>query len=429
MSQAHRVVIVGGGFGGLACARGLKRANVEVTVIDRRNFHLFQPLLYQVATGELSPANIASPIRSILQKQKNCQVLLGAVSGIDLKTQAVQIDERQVPFDSLVIATGSTHSYFGHEEWSEQAPGLKTIEDATEIRKRILYAFERANLATSEEERRAALTFVIVGAGPTGVELSGALSDVGHNMLSKEFRGGHPEELRIILCEGQPDPLGMYPPPLVKKTREELDRLGVELMTSSKVIDIQDDHVVVKHGDEENRIYTRTVIWAAGVRASLLGKIVADATGAETNRVGKILVNNNLSVEEHENLFVIGDLAFLKNEAGDPLPALAPVAMQQGSYVANLIKDRVNGKSGSSKPFHYSDRGSMAVIGRYAAIALVGKKKRQVSGIMAWFIWLFVHLMEITQFRNRLMVLFLWGWTYLTRDRSARLITGKLPRE
>ena len=429
MSQAHRVVIVGGGFAGLACARSLKRADAEVTVIDRRNFHLFQPLLYQVATGELSPANIASPIRSILQKQKNCQVLLGAVSGIDLETQFVQIDDRQIPFDSLVIATGSTHSYFGHDEWSEQAPGLKTIEDATEIRKRILYAFERANLATSEEERRAALTFVIVGAGPTGVELSGALADVGLNILSKEIRGGHPEELRIILCEGQPDPLGMYPPPLVKKAREELDRLGVELMTSSMVIDIQDDHVVVKHGDEQSRINTQTVIWAAGVRASSLGKIVAEATGAEMNRVGKVLVNDNLSVGKHENLFVIGDLAFLKNEAGDPLPALAPVAMQQGSYVANLLKNRIEGKVSASKPFHYNDRGSMAVIGRYAAIALVGKNKRQVSGIMAWFIWLFVHLMEITQFRNRLMVLFLWGWTYLTRDRSARLITGKLPRE
>lgn len=429
MSQAHRVVIVGGGFAGLACARSLKRADAEVTVIDRRNFHLFQPLLYQVATGELSPANIASPIRSILQKQKNCQVLLGAVSGIDLETQFVQIDDRQIPFDSLVIATGSTHSYFGHDEWSEQAPGLKTIEDATEIRKRILYAFERANLATSEEERRAALTFVIVGAGPTGVELSGALADVGLNILSKEIRGGHPEELRIILCEGQPDPLGMYPPPLVKKAREELERLGVELMTSSMVIDIQDDHVVVKHGDEESRINTQTVIWAAGVRASSLGKIVAEATGAEMNRVGKVLVNDNLSVGKHENLFVIGDLAFLKNEAGDPLPALAPVAMQQGSYVANFLKNRIEGKASASKPFHYNDRGSMAVIGRYAAIALVGKNKRQVSGIMAWFIWLFVHLMEITQFRNRLMVLFLWGWTYLTRDRSARLITGKLPRE
>ncbi|WP_339748410.1 NAD(P)/FAD-dependent oxidoreductase [uncultured Rubinisphaera sp.] len=429
MSQAHRVVIVGGGFAGLACARSLKRADAEVTVIDRRNFHLFQPLLYQVATGELSPANIASPIRSILQKQKNCQVLLGAVSGIDLETQFVQIDDRQIPFDSLVIATGSTHSYFGHDEWSEQAPGLKTIEDATEIRKRILYAFERANLATSEEERRAALTFVIVGAGPTGVELSGALADVGLNILSKEIRGGHPEELRIILCEGQPDPLGMYPPPLVKKAREELDRLGVELMTSSMVIDIQDDHVIVKHGDEESRINTQTVIWAAGVRASSLGKIVAEATGAEMNRVGKVLVNDNLSVGKHENLFVIGDLAFLKNEAGDPLPALAPVAMQQGSYVANLLKNCIEGKASASKPFHYNDRGSMAVIGRYAAIALVGKNKRQVSGIMAWFIWLFVHLMEITQFRNRLMVLFLWGWTYLTRDRSARLITGKLPRE
>tara|TARA_R110002020_G_scaffold28548_2_gene90853 strand:+ start:504 stop:1793 length:1290 start_codon:yes stop_codon:yes gene_type:complete len=429
MSQAHRVVIVGGGFAGLACARSLKRADAEVTVIDRRNFHLFQPLLYQVATGELSPANIASPIRSILQKQKNYQVLLGAVSGIDLETQFVQIDDRQIPFDSLVIATGSTHSYFGHDEWSEQAPGLKTIEDATEIRKRILYAFERANLATSEEERRAALTFVIVGAGPTGVELSGALADVGLNILSKEIRGGHPEELRIILCEGQPDPLGMYPPPLVKKAREELDRLGVELMTSSMVIDIQDDHVIVKHGDEESRINTQTVIWAAGVRASSLGKIVAEATGAEMNRVGKVLVNDNLSVGKHENLFVIGDLAFLKNEAGDPLPALAPVAMQQGSYVANLLKNCIEGKASASKPFHYNDRGSMAVIGRYAAIALVGKNKRQVSGIMAWFIWLFVHLMEITQFRNRLMVLFLWGWTYLTRDRSARLITGKLPRE
>ncbi len=427
MGGSHRVVIVGGGFGGLACAQALKKVPVEVTLIDRRNFHLFQPLLYQVATGDLSPANIASPLRAILRHQKNCRVVLGNVESIDVHEQVVRTAGESFSYDTLVVAAGSTHSYFGHDEWAEFAPGLKTVEDATQIRNRILAAFEVAALETDAERRRAALTFAIIGAGPTGVELAGALSELGHYLLRNDFPGIDPSEMTIVLCEAGKEPLEMYPEPLIKKTREALSRLHVRLMTGGMVTEIHPNHIVVQTGKESfETLKTCNVIWAAGVQASPLGKILAESTGVEQARAGKIPVQHDLSIPGYPNIYVIGDLAAAKSKDGQPLPALAPVAMQQGKYVAGRISKLVHGDPEvTDKPFEYRDRGSMAVIGRYSAVAVVGPKKWQLSGWLAWLAWLFIHLMEITQFRNRLIVLIQWGWTYWTRDRSARLITNR----
>lgn len=423
MEMPHRIVVVGGGFAGLTCVRNFRKSSAEVVLIDRNNYHLFQPLLYQVATGELSPANIASPLRSIVRRQKNCMVLLGEVTGFDPAQRKIHLADGQVPYDTLVVAAGAKHSYFGNDQWEPFAPGLKTIEQATDIRRRVLYAFEAAESEEYSERRSAWLTFVIVGGGPTGVELSGALSEISHHMMKHDFRRIKPEETRIILVEGGQHVLSMYPESLCERARRDLEKLSVEVRTGCMVTSITPTQVTMKCGDQEETIDTRTVIWGAGVAASTLGRKLAEATEAETDRVGRVVVQPDLSLTGYPEIFVIGDLAHCKDEEGRPLPGLAPVAMQQGEYVAKLVDRRIRKKQTETpEPFRYRDRGSMAVIGRYSAIAKVGSWK--LSGLIAWLMWLFLHLMEITQFRNRLLVLTQWGWTYMTHDRAARLITG-----
>ncbi|QDU37849.1 NADH dehydrogenase-like protein [Maioricimonas rarisocia] len=420
-TKQHRVVVVGGGFGGLEVARELRGAPVDVTLVDRRNFHLFQPLLYQVATGELSPANIAAPLRAIFRRQKNCQVLLGEVTGFDVDRRRVLLRDGELDYDSLVVAAGSTHSYFGHNEWESHAPGLKSVEDATRMRKKILLAFEAAEREPDPERRRAWLTFVLVGGGPTGVELAGALSEIARHTFRKDFRHIDPAEANIIIVEAADKPLHVYSDHLAGKASEALRQLGVEVRTRTKVVDIQEDHVVLESEEGHETLPTRTVLWTAGVAASPLGRLLADATDATTDRIGRVQVEPDLTLPGHPDLFVIGDLAHCADKDGRPLPGLAPVAIQQGSYVADVIASRLQNKP-APPPFTYKDHGSMAVIGRYAAIARVGRF--ELSGLFAWLLWLMLHLMEITLFQNRLLVLIQWGWAYFFRSRAARLITG-----
>jgi NADH dehydrogenase len=414
-------VIVGGGFGGLFAARSLRRAAVEVTLIDRRNFHLFQPLLYQVATGSLSPANIATPLRSIVKRQKNCQVMMAEVTGLDVAGRQVLLADGQVPYDQLVIATGVRHNYFGHSEWEPLAPGLKTVEDATGIRARILLAFESAERVADPARVREWLSFVIVGGGPTGVELAGALAEIANHTLRHEFRSIVPSDAHVILVEGADRVLPSYPPVLSGKARESLVRLGVDVRTGARVTQVAADAVTVEVEGGSQRIACRTVLWAAGVQASPLGQVLAHAAGAPLDRAGRVIVERNLSVPGHPDVFVIGDLAHFADQGATPLPGIAPVAMQQGRYVARLIERRRRGES--LPPFHYVHRGNMATIGRKLAVAEIGRLK--FGGTWAWLAWLFIHLMNLVQFENRLLVLAQWTWNYFTRNRSARLITER----
>jgi NADH dehydrogenase len=421
-ARKHRVVIVGGGFGGLNAARALRTAPVDVSLIDVRNFHLFQPLLYQVATGALSPANIAAPLRAILERQRNCSVLLGEVRDFDLQRRVVVVDGEQpneVPYDTLIVAAGSRHSYFGHPEWESLAPGLKTIEDATEIRQRVLRAFELAERSTSAGERRMLLNFVIVGGGPTGVELAGALAEIAHHSLEHEFRSINPGDAKIRLVEAGDRVLEAYPPELSAKAQKSLEQLGVEVLVSSRVTEVAADHVIMTTKNSQAKWPTKTVIWAAGVQASPLAKRLAEATGAALDRAGRIAVEPDLSIKGHPEILVIGDMANFMHQGGKPLPGVAQVAIQQGRYAAKLIEARLAGKQ--PPPFHYKDLGSLATIGRRAAVADFGKLR--FSGAFAWFLWLVVHLIQLVNFRNRLLVFLQWGWNYITYDRSARLIT------
>ncbi len=427
-TAAHRVVIIGGGFGGLLAAQALNKTPTQVTLIDRRNFHLFQPLLYQVATGALSPANIAAPLRAVLKKQRNTQVLLGEVTGFDLAAKAVILkDGANVPFDSLILATGSTHHYFGHDEWAERAPGLKTIEDATEIRRRVLDAFERAERASDPKEKARLLTFVVVGGGPTGVEMAGAISELAKYTLRADFRTFNPATARVILVEGQNRVLGAFHEKLSAKAKAALESLGIEVRLDCHVTAIEPDHVAVKPDagkGEPERIETETVVWAAGVKASPLGKLLADAVGVQVDRAGRVPVNPDCTVGNRPDVFVIGDLANHPGADGKPLPGLAPVAMQQGEYVAGAIVRRIRGESPKG-PFRYHDKGSMATIGRAKAVAeSMGFK---FSGFIAWLAWLFIHIMYLARFENRVLVLFQWFWNYITRNRTARLITNVRP--
>jgi NADH dehydrogenase len=421
MTSTHRVVIVGGGFGGLQAARSLKRAPVQVTLIDRRNFHLFQPLLYQVATGGLSPANIAAPLRSVLRRQKNVEVILGDAVDIDVAGRRVILSDGEVPYDTLIVAAGATHSYFGRDEWAALAPGLKTVEDATEIRRRILLAFEAAEREPDAKRREAWMTFVLVGGGPTGCELAGALSEIARHTLRDDFRRINPWDAKLILVEASDRVLSAYPPELSAKARESLERLGITVRTGTLVTDIHEDDVVLKSGERTEQVPARTVIWAAGVKASNLGKALATQTGAALDRAGRVSVEPDLTLPAHPEIFVIGDMANYVHQGGKPLPGVAPVAMQQGGYAAKTIDRRLKGKS-PLPPFRYKDRGSMATIGRRAAVAQVSRFK--LSGFLAWLMWLFVHLIELIEFQNRLLVLIQWAWNYLTFNRSARLITG-----
>lgn len=420
--QAHEVVIIGGGFGGLRAASYLKNASVRVTLLDRRNFHLFQPLLYQVATGALSPANIAAPIRALLKRHTNTRVLLAEVVDVDVaKRRVVLGDGTTVSYDTLVLAAGADNHYFGHDGWQRVAPALKSIEDATGIRARILRAFESAERETDVERRRAWLTFVVVGGGPTGVELAGQLGELAHATLKREYRNYSPMDARILLLEGADRVLTAFPPELSAKALAALQRLGVEVRANTKVTDIQARSVSFQHGDQVETLQTRTVLWAAGVRGSPLGRKLAEAAGIEVDRGGRVLVQPDLTVPGYPELFVIGDLAHFTHQTGQPLPGVAPVAMQQGYYVASLIQERLRGRT--LPPFHYRDRGNLATIGRHAAIADLGWIR--FSGYFAWLTWLFIHILYLVQFQNRLLVLTQWAWNYLTRNRSARLITGE----
>ena len=422
-TSPERVVIVGGGFGGLYAAQALRNSPAAVTLIDRRNFHLFQPLLYQVATGGLSPEDIASPLRGVLKRQKNTRVLTGRVTDLDPARGVVCLEDgAEIGYDSLIVATGANHHYFGRDdEWQELAPGLKTIEDAVTIRRRVLLAFEAAERETDPQRRRALLTFVIVGGGPTGVELAGALGDLTRHTLPGEFRGFDPAETRIILVEGLDRVLTAFPPDLSRAAARALAGLGVQVRTGVLVTDIAADHVIVKDAaGNSTRIPTYTVLWGAGVRASSLGDVVARRTGAEQDRAGRLTVGPDLSLPGHANIFVIGDLAHYEQD-GAPLPGVAQVAMQQGQYVAGVLRRRRAAQP--TPPFRYRDKGILAVIGRHAAVADIGRL--HFSGYPAWLIWVFVHINFLIEFDNKLKVMTQWGWNYLTRRQGARLITGE----
>lgn len=407
MQTAH-VVIVGGGFAGLYAARALRRAPVRITIVDRHNYHLFQPLLYQVATAALNPSDIAAPIRSILRRQRNVSVLLGEATSIDVDQKAVVLkDGEKLSYDYVIVATGATHSYFGHPEWEPDAPGLKSIDDALEIRRRVLVAFETAEREEDEAARNALLTFVIVGAGPTGAELAGALSEIARQTMLRDFRRINPSSARIILVEGKERVLPTYPPGLSAKAQRQLEHLGVEVITNAVVTSLNDREVCIG----EKTIPTRTVLWAAGVKASPLARSLE----VPLDRAGRVLVNPDLTIPGHPEVFVAGDLA-----AVDDVPGVAPAAIQEGNHTAANIERAVAGKP--LKPFHYFDKGSLATIGRAAAVADIRGIK--LSGFIAWVAWLTIHIFFLIGFRNRFLVITQWAWAYVTYQRGARLITG-----
>ncbi|MBL8211999.1 MAG: NAD(P)/FAD-dependent oxidoreductase [Bryobacterales bacterium] len=419
--KPHQVVIIGGGFGGLYAARRFSGAPVKVTVIDRRNFHLFQPLLYQVATGGLSPGDIAAPIRTTLRRQKNAEVLLGTVTDLKPDAKLVVVDNtREIAYDSLIVATGATHSYFGRPEWEKFAPGLKTLEDATEIRRRLLFAFEAAEREASPELRREWLTFVIVGGGPTGVELAGAIGEVANQTLRDEFRHINPEESRIILLDASPRILSTYPEELSAQAVNQLIGLNVRTRTGLRVTNIDERGVTYLNNGDEEHIAARSVFWAAGVQASPMGKLLYDRTGAKLDRAGRVVVQPNLSIEGFPEIFVIGDLAAVVSE-GKPVPGVAPAAMQMGRFAADEIRRRVQGQA-EPGTFRYMDKGSLAVIGRAHAVADFGSVR--LSGLIAWLAWLFIHLMYLVGFQNRILVFVQWAFHYFTFSRGARIIVG-----
>jgi NADH:ubiquinone reductase (H+-translocating) len=437
-NAAPRVVIVGAGFGGLNAAQALGHANARITVIDRKNYHTFQPLLYQVATAGLSPGEIAAPIRSILSSHKNVEVLMVEVTGFDLGRRKVETPDGEIPYDYLIVAAGASHAYFGHEDWEPFAPGLKTIEDALEIRRRVLLAFELAERQVAAGAAAAPLNFVVVGGGPTGVELAGTLAEISRHALAHEYRAIDPKSAHILLLEGGPRILPAYAEDLSRSAQEQLQHLGVEVRTSSVVTQIEPGAIHVG----ETRLAATVILWAAGVAASPLGKKL----DAPVDRAGRVLVQNDLSLPGHPEVFVIGDLAALKDENGSLLPGVAPVALQEGNYVAKLIRRDIESSSTSAPgtapkpgapflassarsreverrpPFRYWDKGSLATIGRAAAVAEFGKI--HISGFIAWLAWLFVHILFLIGFRNRLLVFIQWAWSYVTYERGARLITG-----
>ena len=422
MPGQHRVIILGGGFAGLLAAQKLKRAPVHVRLFDRRNFHLFQPLMYQVATGSLSPGEIAAPLRSVLSRHKNTEVLLGEAADIDPASKRIILkDGAQFEYDSLIVATGSQTSYYGNDAWREVAPSLKSVEEATAIRHKILVAFERAERATTPEDVRAWLTFVIVGAGATGLELAGALAEIANETLKHDFRNINPAEARILLVEGGPRILPAFPEDLSLKAENLLAKLGVEILKGVKVTRIDETGVTLERATGSESLHAKTVLWAGGVTINEFGRILAERVHAETDRIGRILVTPQLTVPNHPDIFVVGDLALATDANGKPLPGVAQVAMQGGAYAAKVIRARVE-KEPEPGPFHYFDKGDMAVIGRAAAVANIFGF--HLSGLPAWLVWLFIHLMYIVEFQSRILVFIQWGFEYLTFSRGARLITG-----
>ena len=426
----HRVVILGGGFGGLSAAQALKRAAVQVTLLDRRNFHLFQPLLYQVATGSLSPGEIAAPLRSVLRKQKNTEVLLGEAADIDPHKNLLTLsDGAQFEYDSLIVSTGSQTSYYGNDSWRKNAPSLKTVEEATNIRQKILLAFECAERSASEAEARAWLTFVIVGAGATGLELAGALAEIANETLKHDFRRINPSEAQILLVEGGPRILAAFPEDLAEKAERLVSRLGVKVLKGVKVTNVDAEGVTFERGATTERLAAKTVLWAGGVTTNEFGRTLAKRTEAQTDRIGRIPVTPQLTIPNFPNIFVVGDLALANDKYGKPLPGVAQVAMQGGAYAAKVIRARVE-KKPEPLPFHYFNKGDMAVIGRAAAVANIFGL--HLSGLLAWLVWLFIHLIYIVEFQSRVMVFIQWGIQFVTFSRGARLITGDAaapPRE
>ena len=408
-----RVVIIGGGFGGLEAAKALRMANVRVTLLDRQNHHLFQPLLYQVATAALSPADIAEPLRHILRKQENAEVIFGEAQRIDLDQKCVVTPDGEIAYDYLIIAAGARHSYFGHDQWEKFAPGLKSLDDALEIRRRMLLAFEIAEKTDDDAERAAAMTFVVVGAGPTGVEMAGAIAEIARVTLVKDFRHIDPSQARVLLLEGADRVLPPFTPDLSASARRQLLDIGVEVRLSTVVENVSDKGVALKGGEE---IPARTIIWAAGNAASPLG----DSLGVPLDKQGRVIVKEDCSIPGHPDVFVIGDMAHYAPGDGDrPLPGLSPVAMQQGRHVARQIQILLAG--GWTERFAYFDKGTMATIGRNKAVADAGFMR--FSGFIAWLAWLFVHVIFLVGFRNKVLVLINWAWAYATYGRGARLIT------
>ena len=417
MNSKPHVVIIGAGFGGLEAAKKLACKDLRVTVIDRTNYHLFQPLLYQVATAALSPADIAAPIRAILSKCRNVEVILAEVESVDVDAKKVKTVDLQIDYDYLILATGARHSYFGHGEWEKLAPGLKSLEDAVELRRRILMAFEYAEKINDEKARRAAMNFVIIGGGPTGVELAGAIAEISRHTLARDFRHINPSEARVILIEGDSRLLAAYPPDLSESARKQLTDLGVEVRTNSRATNLTEAGVQI--GDEF--IPCRVKIWAAGNNASFVGKTL----GVPADRAGRVIVNEDLTVPGHPEVQVIGDLANFTHQTGEPLPGISPVAMQQGRHAARNVLAMIKGRK--AKRFRYWDKGTMATIGRNKAVADL--RFLHLSGRLAWLAWLFVHIVFLVGFRNRLLVLFQWAWAYLTFDKGARLITRNFQSE
>lgn len=405
---------MGGGFGGLAAARAFARHGADVTLLDRRNFHLFQPLLYQVATGGLSPGDISSPIRSVFRRTKNVKVLMAEATGLDPDQKLLRTDAGELPYDTLVIATGVRHSYFGRDEWEELAPGLKTIEHGLQIRRKVLSAFEQAEACSDEEERRRTLTFLIVGGGPTGVELAGAVGELTRRTLRGEYRAIDPAQASVYLVEAGERILPAFPSELARRAEHSLERLGVTVLSQHRVTSMGEGRCTLEHEGVTREIEANNLFWAAGVEASALGRLVAEALGAETDRVGRLVVTHELHVPSHPDIFVIGDVAAFP----EPLPGVAQVAMQMGRHTATVVRQREQGQPPS--PFRYRDLGSLAVIGRNAAVGQVFG--RSVWGWFGWLIWSFIHLMQLVEFENRILVATQWLFNYLTFKRGARLI-------
>lgn len=412
MADRKHVVIVGGGFGGLNAAMSLKKAPVRITLVDRTNHHLFQPLLYQVATAGLSPADIAVPIRSVLSGQKNTRVLLAEATGIDVEGKKLLLDKGELGYDYLILAVGATHNFFGHDDWATHALGLKTLDEALAIRERMLLAFEAAERATDPEVRKKLLTFVVIGGGPTGVEMAGAFSELARHVLAKDFRAIDPSAARVVLIEAGPRILTAFPEKLSEKAEQQLAALGVDVHKGSPVAHIDESGVAFKDG---TRLAASTVVWAAGIR----GTTFAQKLGLKVDRGGRVIAGTDCSIPDHPEIFAIGDMAAIKDAKGVDVPGLCPAAIQQGNYVANVIRKEIEGKP--REPFTYWDKGTMATVGRRRAIAKV--EKMQLSGVIAWLAWMAIHVFFLIGFHNRFVVMFNWAWQYLTWKRGARLIT------